>query len=144
MTGRSEAGGRQSISLARVLMTASALVLAVLGLAGTFLPHEILALLDVPKGVILPLLVQMTGALCLGFAFLNWSTRTNLIGGIYGRPLVMGNLVHFLIAGLAMIRAASSGGVPGWLWLGAITYAVFAAGFAFLMYGHPAGAGSDS
>ena len=86
-------------------MTASALVMGALGLAATFLPQEIAAYLG--ASTTLPLLIQILGALYLGFAMLNWMARTSLIGGIYSRPVASGNLVHFVVGALALAKAHS-------------------------------------
>ena len=85
-------------------MTASALVMAALGLAATFLPQEIAAYLG--ASTTLPLLIQILGALYVAFAMLNWTAKDSLIGGIYNRPIAIGNLVHFLIAALALGKGA--------------------------------------
>src|SRR5690349_3179780 len=69
----------------RIVMIASALVMAVLGFAATFLPQEILARLGLPADGALPLVVQLTGALYLSFAMLNWTAKESVIGGIYNR-----------------------------------------------------------
>lgn len=50
------------------------------------------------------LILQILGAAYFGFAMLNWMTKHNLIGGIYSKPLVIGNLVHFLVSSLALIK----------------------------------------
>ncbi|WP_432714590.1 hypothetical protein, partial [Pedobacter sp.] len=39
-----------------------------------------------------------------GFAMLNWMTKNNLMGGIYSKPLVTGNLAHFFIGSSALIK----------------------------------------
>jgi hypothetical protein len=56
----------------RILMGASALVLAVLGLAGTFLPQEILAGIGAPPLGLLTAVVQWLGALLVAFAMMDW------------------------------------------------------------------------
>ena len=88
----------------RWMMSASAAFLAALGLAATFLPQEIVAGGGEPGGAngYLVLLVQIAGGLYLGFAMLNWSVRDMVIGGIYNRPIALGNLLHFLIVALAL------------------------------------------
>jgi hypothetical protein len=118
-------------------MRASALVLGLLGAAGAFAPDELLGWLDAPALPLLVLLVQFLGALYLGFAGLNWMARDNLIGGIYSRPVAVGNLLHFLTAGLAALKLlASTPYLPG-LWLFTLIYAAFAAGFAIVLFRHP-------
>ena len=118
-------------------MRSSAFVLGLLGVAGTFAPDELLGWLDAPALPLLTLLVQFLGALYLGFAGLNWMARENLIGGIYSRPVAVGNLLHFLTAGLAALKLlAGAPHLPG-LWLFTLIYAVFAAGFTIVLFRHP-------
>ena len=118
-------------------MTASAVLLGLLGLAGTFIPHELLDALQFSTTAGMPIVVQLAGALYVGFAALNWSTRSNLIGGIYGRPVVLANLMHFLIGGLALLRATLGGGLPPGMTLLTVLYLVIAAGFGWLMMHGP-------
>jgi hypothetical protein len=118
-------------------MRASALVLGLFGLVGTFAPDALLLWLDAPVSALLTLLVQVLGALYLGFAGLNWMARDQLIGGIYSRPVAVGNLLHFLTAALAAIKLlAGASHLPG-LWLFTLVYAVFAIGFSIVLFRHP-------
>ena len=52
------------------------------------------------------LLVQMAGAVYLGFAMLNWMARGILIGGIYARPVALGNFLHFVMVAITLTKAA--------------------------------------
>ena len=121
----------------RFLMTASALVLALLGALCSFAPERVLAWLAAPAAPVLLLTVQVLGALYLGFAALNWMTRHSLIGGIYSRPVVVGNLLHFMSAGLAIVRLVARTPELVGLWPLAVAYAAFAAGFAVVFFRHP-------
>lgn len=124
----------------RWMMSASAAFLAALGLAATFLPQEIVAGGGEPGGAngYLVLLVQIAGGLYLGFAMLNWSVRDMVIGGIYNRPIALGNLLHFLIVALALLRAVAGGEHrAGFVTLTGI-YCLFAAWFASTMFRSPA------
>jgi hypothetical protein len=125
------------MSLTRFLMTASVMVLAPLGLAGSFLPQELLRAAGAEPTPALALLVQVTGALYLGFAMLNWMVRDSRIGGIFNRPIVVGNLVHFTSAGLAMLKGVARDPGREALGLLAILYVAFAAGFGVVMYRTP-------
>src|SRR4051812_7200642 len=75
----------------RVLMTATVVVMTVAGLAATFAPDEIAAAAGGVGSRAIVVVLQMAGALYLGFAMLNWMSRGSSLGGIYGRPLVMAN-----------------------------------------------------
>jgi hypothetical protein len=130
------AGVRSRPMNTKVLLTASALFLAACGIAGTFLPQEILAWLGIPTSPILTIFMQLLAALLLAFGMLNWTAKDSLIGGIYNRPVAIGNLVHFLVGALALAKAAYAHPMAV-LIAGAVIYAIFAIGFAMVMFGSP-------
>lgn len=120
----------------RLLMSASALVLALLGLPCVFAPDAVLKQLTGGTSAPAELLVQVTGALYMGFAGLNWMGKANLIGGIYGRPVAIGNLMHFLVATIALLKfAAHASSAP--LWVLAGVYAILAVAFGLIVFGNP-------
>ena len=96
------------MNYSKMLMTVSALVLALLGLPCIFAADLVLLRLAGTATPAAGLLVQITGALYLGFAAINWMGKNSLIGGIYGRPVAIGNLMHFLVAAVALLKAAPS------------------------------------
>lgn len=119
-----------------VLMTASALTLGLLGLAGSFLPHELLHLAGLPVTHGLAVAVQLVAAVVMGFAALNWMAKDSMIGGIYQRPIVVGNTLHYVVGALTLVKAVlSTPSVP--VVLLTVVYAVFALGFGFVMFGAP-------
>ncbi len=127
------------MTFARLLMTTSAAVLALLGLPCVFAPEVLLARLTGSSSPGGELIVQITGALYLGFAILNWMAKGSLIGGIYGRPVALGNLLHFVAAALALFRSAASLPEPLFIWAIAAVYGLLAVGFARVMFGNPLG-----
>lgn len=92
----------------KILMTISALFLGIIGIFLSFLPKEIINYLNINSNVITILLFQLIGALYLGFGILNWMLKGSRIGGIYNRPVLMGNLMHFLVGAIALIKIVSS------------------------------------
>ena len=121
----------------RLLMSANAAVLGLLGLVSTFAPEYVLSSITAGPSASLLLMVQVLGALYLCFAALNWMARVNLIGGIYSRPVAIGNLMHVLVGGLAMFKAALGGPALPMLWLLARLYAGFAIAFGYILFRHP-------
>ncbi|MEO8823885.1 MAG: hypothetical protein ABI366_09935 [Ginsengibacter sp.] len=121
----------------KYIMSASAIVTGLLGLAASFLPKEILMNAGVSPNETLILLVQVTGALYVGFAIMNWMAKTVLIGGIYAKPLAMGNFTHFLIAAIALLKAATTHSVSPYLWMAAVIYAIFALLFGMVLFTSP-------
>jgi uncharacterized integral membrane protein len=124
----------------KIIMVASAFVLALSGLAATFAPHEILSYFGMPAGGTLPLLVQLIGALYLSFAMMNWTAKDSLIGGIYNRPVAIANLLHFVMGALALGKAAA--GLPVIVPV-AIVYAVFGLAFAWVFFTSPVQSATD-
>ena len=125
------------MDFSRLLMTVSALVLAALGIPCLFVPDVVLQQFSGVSSQPAELIVQITGALYAGFAVLDWMAKGTLIGGIYGRPLALGNLLHFFAAGMALIKAAPSFPQPLIAWPLAGVYALIAAGFALVIFRNP-------
>ena len=114
----------------------SAVFLAALGLATSYMPDRVLGMHGtVPDNATL-LLIQMMGALYLGFAVLNWMARGVLIGGIYSRPLALGNFLHFAMVGVMLARAAIRFEVVQ-LAASALVFSVFAIWFGTVLFTHP-------
>jgi hypothetical protein len=59
----------------RLLMRASAIFLGALGISASFLPQEILVRAGAAPAGFSVLVVQIAGALYLGFAILNWMAQ---------------------------------------------------------------------
>jgi len=117
-------------------MSLSAAFMALAGLAASFLPLEILAASGSDDGLVPLLTIQIAGALYLGFALVNWMARGILIGGIYARPLALGNFMHFGVAAITLAKAlAAAPWTPIVVLL--IPYAIFAAWFAVVLFTHP-------
>jgi hypothetical protein len=66
----------------------------------------------------------------------NWTAKGNLIGGIYGRPIAIGNLTHFVMGALVLIKNYfSSNGVI--ILIAAIVYMLYAVLFSVVFFTHP-------
>ena len=92
----------------KILMTISALYLGIIGMCLSFLPEEIINYLNINSNVFTTLFFQLLGALYLGFGILNWSLKASRIGGIYNRPVLMGNFIHFLVGAIALIKIVTN------------------------------------
>lgn len=117
----------------RILMSASALFMGAIGLAASFLSHELLRYVGASVETQTVLLVQVLGATYLGFAFLNWYLRGFVIGGIYNRPLGLANSLHFAVVAVALIKVSLSAVSPA-LWVVSAVYTIFAAWFAIVLF----------
>ena len=124
----------------KLILTLSAFFLALIGLTLTFLPEEIIKLAGVPSSKIVQLILQILGALYVGFAMLNWMARGSTIGGIYNRPISIANLTHFLIGALALIKGLMNNpGLSLVIWILTGLYSIFAVLFGLLFSRNPVG-----
>jgi hypothetical protein len=114
-------------------MAVSAAFMAILGVAATFAPDELLPRLGAPATPALTLAIQLLGALYLAFAILNWTARQSLIGGIYNRPVALGNMLHFTAGALALIKGAAGTELVAL----AALYALFAVAFGWVLFTSP-------
>ena len=126
-----------TLAQTKYLMSASALVMFVLGVVFTFGPSEIIHAAGGAHAPLLTAIAQACGALYLGFAILNWMAKDNLIGGIYSRPVAMGNFLHFFAIAMALVKSFSvlphSAGVITLVGL----FCVLAVGFGIVLFRHP-------
>lgn len=119
----------------KLLMTISALFMGMVGMALSFLPQEVSGSLGMPGTA--AIILQVLGALYLGFAMINWTAKANLIGGIYSRPVALGNLCHFVIGALALAKQAFENTSLHYLWVAALVYSAFAFLFAHVFFTTP-------
>lgn len=134
MTDDTRPGGFAVLST-RTLMAGSSLFLLAMGMGASFFPQEILAGLGLEAAAPAVMIVKLAGGLYVGFAAINWMARGNAIGGIYSRPVAVGNFAHFLMSTIVFAKA-----VPGsahMVELATVTgmNAVFLAGFVYLLFG---------
>lgn len=122
----------------RILMITSSVALGLAGLAASFAPSELLRALGSPVAEPLPVLIQLLGAMYIAFAITNWTAKDNVIGGIYSRPLSLGNCVHFIVGSLALAKQQFSHDVSTPLIAALVVYAIFAICFAWLVFGYGA------
>jgi hypothetical protein len=119
----------------KLLMTTSAIFLGVTGILLTFMPQEIANFLHLTDSTAIQF--QILGALYFGFAMLNWTAKTNLIGGIYSRPVCIGNFTHFLIGALALIKLVLHNNFKNSTLICAIIYLIFAILFGYIFFTNP-------
>lgn len=93
----------------RILATASALVLAVAGGLLLFASDELVPRLVPGVRAEAAWIGQVLGAAWLGLAALNWMSRGSVLGGIYGRPIVMANAVMYFITTTVLMKAPLDG-----------------------------------
>jgi hypothetical protein len=121
----------------KYLMISSSFFTGLIGVVTSFLPKEILNNVGQGASEFSILIMQIAGALYLGFAMMNWMAKSVLIGGIYARPLCMGNFLHFSIAAIVLIKATMNTIDLKFILIAAIVYSVFAILFGIVLFTSP-------
>jgi hypothetical protein len=107
--------------IATRISQASAALLAAGGLALLFASDVLLPRLVAGFPAAGAWLGQLLAAAWLGVAALNWLSRSALLGGIYGRPVVAANAALHFVSAAALLDVAAARGA------GAAVRALFAA-----------------
>ncbi len=118
----------------KILMTASCLFLGALGLFTLFAPDTLLGLMDASRTQSLVVTVQIMGTLYFAFALINWTAKDSAIGGIYARPVSIGNFAHFFAGALVLVKYLISMDFNVFVLLITIVYAIFAVLFYWLVF----------
>ena len=122
----------------KLIMTLTAILLAVLGLSLTFAADNIIVWLGIANSVPINLIFQLLGAAYFAFAMLNWMAKGAIIGGIYNKPIAIANLSHFLIGGLALTKAViNNPQLPVIFTIVAALFMVMAGVFGIINSRHP-------
>ncbi|MBG7631063.1 MAG: hypothetical protein IZT56_11615 [Bacteroidetes bacterium] len=122
----------------KLLMTASAIILGIIGLSLSFIPIEITEYLNLDTNIISTLSFQLLGALYLGFSMMNWMAKGSIIGGIYNRPIAIGNFMHFGVGAFALVKLVSSIEMHQEIFISlTVIYAIFALSFAYVFRTNP-------
>src|SRR5688500_16672827 len=85
------------------LSSASALLLLLGGVLLLFAPATLLSVVSTDVPAASRWLAQLIGAGWLALAALNWLSRSSVLGGVYGRPVVAANLALYFISALVLI-----------------------------------------
>jgi hypothetical protein len=112
------------------------------GIVGSFLPKELLTAAGAAPTNMPVVVVQLHAAVLFGFAMVNWMARGSLLGGIYNRPLVVGNVAHFVVGALASSKAFVEGERTTFVIVVSAIYVAFAVAFALVLLRSPVSAKS--
>jgi Fe2+ transport system protein B len=123
----------------KILMTSSAIFLAIIGILFSFLPNEVMEYLNVEPNSISIIFLNILSALFLGFGILNWMAKGTLFGGIYMKPIVIGILMDFGVGAIALIKVVFNNQTrPEIIISLTAVYLVFAILFAYVFFVNPA------
>jgi hypothetical protein len=118
----------------KYLMIASAAVMGMTGLSLLFFPSVILSQSGYACSSSTELFLQLGGGVYFGFAMLNWMSKGAMIGGIYARPVSLGNFSHFVIGALTLGKFALKNTANGYSWIVTFIYFAFAILFGVLVF----------
>lgn len=130
----SEQEDRARIKLA---VGVAAVCLATVGMALLFAGAEVAgAVVGSPVAEPFPALL---GSALIAFASMNWIARHNLLGGIYGRAVVVSNQTHLTIGALLLVKHGLARGGPIGFWVLTALYVAGAVFFNALLMGRGLG-----
>jgi len=92
----------------KLLMTASAGYYILLGTLLTFMPRELNELLGMSANVGDTLMSQTLGAAFLALGWINWMTKSNILGEIYGKPITLANFLFFFVTSMAYLKSGDN------------------------------------
>lgn len=119
--------------MTKILMITSAAYFILSGLLLTFFPQEVYAWQNASADSFHLIIAQTLGASMLALAVLNWYSKNNILGGIYGKPLTLANFLFFFVSFMTYLKA--DGGALVWT-LTAIN-GIFATTFGYITFTHP-------
>ena len=117
----------------KVLLAGAAVFQGLYGITLLFLPKILLGLFGLDVRAVF--FAQQFGTALLGLAAVNWVARASPVGGIYGRPLVVGNVTFFTTNALLLFGQVLEQPDMWVLWVNEGIVAGFAVGFALLLFG---------
>jgi hypothetical protein len=124
-------------------MECIALVLGLAALALIFAPEVAFARLAIEPASGTLVLGQLYGSALFGLAMTTWFARTMLLGGIYGRSIVVGGFAHALVGVFALFHALRASPANALVWGAFAVYAALAIWFGTLMFGRGPASPSD-
>lgn len=125
-------------------MEATAIGLGVVALVLIFAPELVLSRLAIePTGAAVPL-TQLYGAALFGFAQMFWVARGMLLGGIYGRAVVVGGFGHSFVGMFVLFHAVRAAARNPVIWAACAVYTALAIAFGVMMFGRGPAAPPDT
>lgn len=120
-----------------VVTRVSAIVLALAGIALLFAPVEILARLAPGTPMALAWIVQLLAGAWLGLSAMNWMTRFTMVGGVYGRAIVLANATTYFVSAMTMLHALRDGAPTATVVALTVVAVALAAVYGYLLFRGP-------
>lgn len=121
--------------LTRGVLATSALGLGAVGVAALFMPEAVGTFFGLATTGGVGMQVAAAGFLAL--AALNWMGRGAIYGGIFGRPIIVANLMFGGVSSLSSISALLDGRAEPRLWLLAALLGLHTLAFGWLLRSPP-------
>ena len=118
----------------RLLLTCSAVVFCLVGLAALLAAEEIASLLDPAISAGLLITLQLLGTAFMGLGAINWMQRKNRMNESCLRPLTFGNLFVYTGSALSLVKASAFETLPTPTLILCVASFIFAASFAWLAF----------
>lgn len=118
----------------RTILTITSLLLFVAGGAAVFAADEVAGLMDLEVSFETRILAEFAGIGMLALAIQNWMSRGRPIGGVYARPLGLGNLLFFSTSALTLGRYLAAEMLPREMIAVCGVFALLALAFAWLFF----------
>ena len=118
----------------KLLMTSTSLILGLAGIVTLFAPDSLLSMLNAPITRQSLVIIQLMGAQYFSFALMNWTAKDSVIGGVYARPVSLGNFGHFLVGTLLLAKYQTSNPFNAAIVVTLVVYAIFAFAFYWLVF----------
>jgi hypothetical protein len=123
-------------STSGMLPRISATLLAVCGLSLLFAGDLLLPRLATGFSAEVSWFGQLLAAAWLSLAVLNWVTRSSVLGGIYGRPIVLANTTLYFVSAMVLVKAASRADLLA-IWVAVLVAGAMAFLYGSLLFGRP-------
>lgn len=88
----------------KIVLTLTAILFGVMGIGLSFLPEETTVFFEGQATPTFVLSLQLLGSFYLGMGMFNWMSRHSIVGGIYNKPLVIANVLHFGVSAVALLK----------------------------------------
>ncbi len=121
------------------ITTLSAVVQAAGGIALLFGSDELLVPVVSGKAAGVTVLGQLVASGWLAMAWLNWCQRHLLIGGIYGRPMVLANFTLYLVSASSLVHLSMGSGSPAVVMVPAVLFGLLTLVYGMLLLKGPFG-----
>lgn len=118
----------------RTILTITSILLFATGGLAVFAADEVAGLMELEVSFETRIFAEFAGIGMLALAVQNWMSRARPIGGVYARPLGLGNLLFFSTSALTLGRYLAAETLPREMIAVCGVFALLALAFAWLVF----------